>query len=87
MGWLSRFITRNMDRNLAQEMEAESRQWHLQCPKCGHSKSVWELGGLRYKASGSKSVLGRCSGCGGKLRFLRMVKLGDGNGGGTGTAD
>jgi hypothetical protein len=33
--------------------EAESRQWIATCPHCGKQTSIWDLGGLRYKASGS----------------------------------
>lgn len=77
MGWLQRFITANLPQEAGAQMEAHSRQWFLECPKCGNAKSLWEIGGIRYKAVGSKSVLGRCSGCNGKLRFLRVVKRGD----------
>ena len=79
MGWLQRFIEKNLGRDIAAEMREESQNWHIECPKCGNSKSVWEVGGVRYKATGSKSVLGRCSGCGGKLRFLRVVYKPDAN--------
>jgi ribosomal protein S27E len=36
----------------AAEMEAESRTWMVRCRKCGNERSVWEMGGLRYKARG-----------------------------------
>lgn len=56
---------------LASRMEAESRKWMMQCPKCGHEVSVWDSGGIRYRASGTVWRLGRCSKCS-KLRMLRI---------------
>ena len=45
-------------------MEAESRQWKRECPACGFALSVWELGGIRYKAAGMPRRLARCPNCG-----------------------
>ncbi len=45
-------------------MEAESRSWMARCPHCCAEKSVWELGGIRWKAAGSPSTLLRCQACG-----------------------
>ncbi|QIQ86766.1 hypothetical protein [Erythrobacter sp.] len=42
----------------------ESRQWMVECGHCRHAESVWELGGIRYKAAGTKRVRGRCRACG-----------------------
>jgi len=33
--------------------EAESRKWIATCPSCGSQNSIWDLGGLRYKAAGN----------------------------------
>lgn len=56
-------------------MEEESRAWHIQCTECGSSKSVWELGGVRYKAASSgKRIRGHCSVCGTR-RWLRYVRI------------
>lgn len=45
-------------------METEKKEWRLRCPKCGRSKSVRELGGIREgAASRGKRVLGWCRGC------------------------
>jgi hypothetical protein len=53
-------------------VERESREWKYECGQCGHGESVWERGGIRYKAFGEKSYGGRCPACGhtGK-RWLR----------------
>lgn len=47
----------------AAAIEAESREWVLQCP-CGHEVSVWEAGGIRYKARGNPRKLRTCPQCG-----------------------
>lgn len=53
-------------------VERESREWKYECGHCGHRESVWESGGIRYKATGENSYRGRCPACGhvGK-RWLR----------------
>ena len=38
-------------------MEAESRQWMMQCPNCNFERSVWEMGGVRWKSAGSQKRL------------------------------
>ncbi|MGE3409193.1 MAG: phage terminase large subunit family protein [Pirellulales bacterium] len=49
----------------ARAMRAESEQWRLRCLTCGNSRSVWEAGGIRWKAkSTSKRVMVRCPHCG-----------------------
>jgi hypothetical protein len=74
VGRMQRFIlSRSGDR--ADDLEEESRAWHIQCTECGSSKSVWELGGVRYKAaSRGKRIRGHCSTCGTR-RWLRYVRI------------
>lgn len=65
MSLIQRFFTFLMPRRWAEAMEAESREWMLICPKCGHERSVWDAGGVRWKArSVGKRVLQRCVSCG-----------------------
>lgn len=45
-------------------MEAHSRAWRAKCPECGFERSIWELGGIRYKATGKPRTLMRCPRCG-----------------------
>lgn len=45
-----------------EDMRRESQQWKMLC-ECGHSDSVWDMGGIRYKATGEKRTLHRCRGC------------------------
>jgi RNase P subunit RPR2 len=62
--FLQRLITR-LAPSRAAAIERESREWVVTCPNCGRSASIWELGGIRYKAaSKGKRILARCSGCG-----------------------
>ncbi|WP_432448717.1 hypothetical protein [Aliiroseovarius marinus] len=55
------------------EVEAETRKWWVTCKTCGHSKNLWEVGGVRYKATGTKASRGFCSKCGQK-RWLKIHK-------------
>jgi hypothetical protein len=45
-------------------MEAESRTWMVRCRSCGFERSIWELGGIRWKGSGRTWTWGRCPNCG-----------------------
>jgi rRNA maturation endonuclease Nob1 len=45
-------------------MERESRQWMLQCQACQHEVSIWDLGGIRYRAYGNSRKFLRCPACG-----------------------
>jgi hypothetical protein len=49
---------------LASSMEAESREWMMRCRACDAERSVWDLGGLRYKARGRRITIIRCPECG-----------------------
>jgi ribosomal protein S27AE len=53
--------------------EAESRTWVATCPRCQAESSVWDMGGIRYKAYGTKITLVRCPKCG-KNSFMRIHK-------------
>jgi hypothetical protein len=55
----------------AARMEADSRMWMMQCPNCGWERSLWELGGIRYKAVGNPRSLQRCPNC----RQIRWMKI------------
>jgi hypothetical protein len=52
---LRRAFLKIMPQRWATAMEAESRRWMMQCP-CGFEISIWDAGGLRYKATGRKRV-------------------------------
>jgi transposase-like protein len=48
----------------AADMEAESRSWRVRCPSCGLERSIWEMGGIRWKAAGNPRRRVRCPQCG-----------------------
>lgn len=47
----------------AASMEAESRGWCMRCP-CGAETSIWDMGGVRWKAAGNPVRSGKCAACG-----------------------
>ena len=61
---LQRFVTRFVDAETARAMEAHSRAWRVRCPHCGLERSIWDLGGIRYGATGRTRMLARCQQCG-----------------------
>ncbi len=61
---IQQLVSRFVPRSWASSMEAESRAWIVGCPACGFERSIWDLGGIRWKASGSKRILARCPSCG-----------------------
>jgi hypothetical protein len=44
-------------------METESRSWVVKCAACSHERSIWEMGGVRYKAAGNPRVYRLCPNC------------------------
>jgi hypothetical protein len=65
MSFMQRFFTLVLPRRLTADMEAESRLWHVQCP-CGFEESVWDMGGIRWRATGSPRWQRVCPQCGEK---------------------
>jgi predicted RNA-binding Zn-ribbon protein involved in translation (DUF1610 family) len=64
-----RLVTRLMPRRAA-EIERETREWDVVCPKCGDTRSVWDIGGIRYKAaSKGKRIGSTCPSCGERGMF------------------
>jgi hypothetical protein len=66
MSRIQQVISRRVPATWAASMEAESRTWMVCCRSCGFERSLWELGGIRWKKKGSgKSwTWGRCPQCG-----------------------
>lgn len=63
MGLVQRVLTSVVPRSWAASMEAESRTWIMKCPACGRETSIWDMGGIRFKAAGKPWRWGRCIGC------------------------
>ncbi len=64
MSRTQRFIISLVPRAWAERMERESREWMARCPECGHRRSIWDLGGIRWKAAGNPRRFLTCAGCG-----------------------
>jgi len=71
MGVLRNLLLAIVPASWAESMERDSRGWKLVCP-CGHTRSIWEIGGIRWKAYGEPRKLLRCPGCG-RLRWHRTI--------------
>lgn len=63
MSVVQNIMKRLLPSSWAASMERESRQWMLKCP-CGFERSVWELGGVRWKAKGKPRRYATCPSCG-----------------------
>ncbi len=61
-----RLVVRLVPRSWAATMEAESREWTVRCGRCGSERSLWELGGIRWKANRAQrtGTWVRCPACG-----------------------
>ncbi len=53
----------NEPQGLRERQEAESRKWMVQCARCGYEQSVWDWGGIRYKAAGTPRRYKKCPRC------------------------
>ena len=71
-----RFFTRFAGAETAAAMEAHSRAWLVRCPHCGHERSIWDLGGIRYKAAGNPRLRLSCPNCG-KAGWHEVSKAAD----------
>lgn len=73
MSFIQRLLTGIVPRRWAEDMEAESRSWTLGCQVCGWERSVWEMGGIRWKAAGRPSRLMHCPRCD-KITWHRLYR-------------
>jgi hypothetical protein len=63
MSFFQRFFSAIFPKSWAESMEADSRKWMVRC-KCGFAKSVWDWGGIRWKAAGKPRWYLKCPDCG-----------------------
>ena len=63
MSFIQKLLIGVLPEASAKSMEAESREWMCTCP-CGHTRSVWDLGGIRWKAAGNPRRRLKCPNCG-----------------------
>ncbi|HLF01144.1 MAG TPA: hypothetical protein VI547_04165 [Anaerolineales bacterium] len=64
MNSLQRLLGTLLPRKWAEDMEAASRSWVMKCSACGHEQSIWDAGGIRWKAAGNPKRLRSCANCG-----------------------
>ena len=64
MSNVQRLMLSILPTRLSNAIKAESEGWRITCLTCGNSKSVWEVGGIRWgAASVGKRKLVQCSHC------------------------
>ncbi|HWB01826.1 MAG TPA: hypothetical protein VG796_02305 [Verrucomicrobiales bacterium] len=63
MSFFQRLFVRLFPRKWVENMEAHSRSWMVRCP-CGFTQSVWDMGGIRWKAAGRPRWYLKCRKCG-----------------------
>lgn len=61
---MQQFLKKIMPASWSASMEKESREWMMRCADCGAETSVWDLGGIRWKAAGNPTRRMRCAKCG-----------------------
>jgi hypothetical protein len=64
MSFIQKLLTAIVPRRWADGMKAESRSWILRCDVCDLERSIWEMGGVRWKAAGRPSRRVHCPQCG-----------------------
>lgn len=75
MTGIQKFFMKVLPKKWADDMRAESERWIMTCEGCGRSKSVWEAGGIRWKAaSKGKSMIAFCKECGGP-KIIKIERL------------
>ena len=74
-----------MPKPMKADAEDESRHWVTTCPRCQQPFSVWDTGGIRYKATSMRGVtLVRCPHCA-RNSFVRFERKTDPPGKSTGS--
>lgn len=64
MSSLQKLIVAFLPEKWTANLEAESRTWIMRCSSCGLERSVWEAGGIRWKAAGTARRYLFCPKCG-----------------------
>jgi ssDNA-binding Zn-finger/Zn-ribbon topoisomerase 1 len=60
---VQRFFLAIFPASWGRSMEESSRSWIVRCPNCNFERSVWELGGIRWKAAGNPKQKLLCPNC------------------------
>lgn len=71
---IQKFVVSFLPRRWSEAIRAESQSWLLRCSTCGVTRSIWDAGGIRYKASSrGKSAMVWCAHCG-QLRMMAIER-------------
>jgi hypothetical protein len=57
-----KFVRFFMSAKSFEKAKTESMEWKFDCD-CGNTFSIWDIGGIRYKAKGNPSKLVKCPKC------------------------
>lgn len=61
---IQKFFMKILPKHWAEDLRAKSEHWKIRCTSCGFSRSIWEAGGIRWKAaSKGKRTFVLCPGC------------------------
>lgn len=72
MTWIQAALMKLLPSRWGESLRRESEGWKIVCNHCGASRSVWQAGGIRWKAkSKGKRVLVHCDRCG-RNRWARV---------------
>ncbi|MCL4861664.1 MAG: hypothetical protein KJZ93_19755 [Caldilineaceae bacterium] len=74
MTLIQRLVVSLLPKRWSDAIRAESQSWVLRCSVCGTARSVWDMGGIRYKAASvGRRVVVRCGQCG-KFREMSLER-------------
>ena len=65
MSAIQKFFLKILPKAMGEDIRRDSMRWIVKCP-CGFGRSIWEMGGIRWKASGERKALLKCPECGEK---------------------
>ena len=74
MSRIQKFFTWIFPASWSQSMEADSRRWFMKCLECNFEQSYWDLGGIRWKATGNQRNYRKCLKCGQRSWHLSYKK-------------
>jgi hypothetical protein len=63
MTFIQQLLITMLPKKWGEDMRAESLTWMMRCT-CGFERSVWESGGIRWKATGNPKRFLSCPHCG-----------------------
>jgi RNase P subunit RPR2 len=59
--------------SMFEKLKADSNQWGFTCGRCRKPSSIWDIGGIRYKAKGNPRTRVKCPHCG-EFGFQRIER-------------